>query len=240
MQKPSLPAADLLAICGDLTGRGSVEAFEEMADWLGEGLKQFPLGAVFTPGNHDIGLDGDRIELYHQRFEKDPYHYPRPRLLPTDSNLVRGMLEARRVRVLIDEACEIEGIKFWGTPWTPTFMEWAFMGGENFLSKKWAEIPKDTQVLISHGPAQGLRDFCGGGHVGSSTLRYFLDDPTNLPDLKVHAFGHIHEGSGWHQQGRYLCLNASVLDGFYNGFNDIPVLDTETWSISDVLKDEAV
>ena len=28
---------------------------------------------------------------------------------------------------LEDSGVEIDGVRFWGSPWTPTFMDWAFM-----------------------------------------------------------------------------------------------------------------
>lgn len=28
---------------------------------------------------------------------------------------------------LEDTSVEINGLRFWGSPWTPTFMDWAFM-----------------------------------------------------------------------------------------------------------------
>ena len=37
--------------------------------------------------------------------------------------------------------CEIEGLKFYGSPWTPVFYDWAFMLPEVELAGKWAMIP---------------------------------------------------------------------------------------------------
>ncbi len=53
----------------------------------------------------------------------------------------------------------IEGLKFYGSPWQPTFHNWAFNldRGEE-IKKVWDKIPNDTDVLITHGPPFGILD----------------------------------------------------------------------------------
>lgn len=235
-QHPSLPQADLLVHCGDLTGSGSLNAFEQEIAWLKSIKGCFPQGIIFVPGNHDIGLDPKSVNDVRDRYAKK-YPNAKSRVQKTEADHLKILESFNRagIRLLIDQVLEIEGVKFWGSPMTPTFMDWAFMGSENELSEHWAKVPEDTEILITHGPAYGLRDLCRNGHVGSSSLRYRID--SGLPDLKVHAFGHIHEGAGSHQEGRYLCLNASVLDGFYQGFNSIHVIDTNTWMVCETFRE---
>jgi Icc-related predicted phosphoesterase len=209
-QCPELPDADLLVHCGDLTGLGTLYEFQQQVEWLRSVKERYPLGIIYVPGNHDCGLDPMSEPDVQEREE------------------IHALFRYANIKVLINRAITIEGIKFYGSPMTPTFFDWAFMGSENELADCWERIPEDTQILITHGPAQGLRDLCRNGHVGSSSLRWHVDN--HLPNLKLHAFGHIHEGAGCNQEGRYLCLNASVLDGWYNGFNPVHVVDTETWT----------
>jgi hypothetical protein len=48
----------------------------------------------------------------------------------------------------------IEGVKIYGSPWLPSYHDWAFnleRGGE-VLKQKWEQIPNGTDVLITHGP----------------------------------------------------------------------------------------
>lgn len=131
------------------------------------------------------------------------------------------------IEYLEDSGVEIEGIKFWGTPWTTIFYNWAFMLSEKDLAKTYSLIPKDTQVLLSHGPAQGILDFVprvGGGHVGSLSLR---NKVKRLKNLKYHIFGHIHCSAGVEEvetkTNKYTAVNASLLDDYYRVVN-IPVV----------------
>ena len=61
------------------------------------------------------------------------------------------------------------------------------------LAKRWAQIPDDTDVLITHGPPLGIGDCTGGRRHGG-------DDELLARVLKLspalHIFGHIHEGRG--------------------------------------------
>ncbi len=100
----------------------------------------------------------------------------------------------------IDKGVEIEGIKFWGTPWVNRFMDWAFMLDDTNegLGRKYEGIPEDTQILVSHGPAYGILDETFQGEkVGSKALldRIHKHDH-NLPQLAYHIFGHIHDSYG--------------------------------------------
>src|SRR6516225_9872366 len=57
---------------------------------------------------------------------------------------------------LQDSGTEIEGIRFWGSPWQPEFNNWEFNLPRGVaLAEKWALIPPGTDVLITHGPPQG-------------------------------------------------------------------------------------
>ena len=133
------------------------------------------------------------------------------------------------IHYLEDSGVDIEGIKFWGTPYVNQFYNWAFMLPEKELSKVYKLIPKDTQVLLSHGPAQGILDFVnriGGGHVGSLALR---NKVKRLKDLKYHIFGHIHCGAGKEvvitKTNMYTTVNASVLDDDYRWVNQPIVIE---------------
>ncbi|WP_199698433.1 hypothetical protein, partial [Deinococcus cavernae] len=47
---------------------------------------------------------------------------------------------------------------FWGSPVTPFFCNWAFNRHEDEIGRHWAMIPDDVDVLVTHGPAQGILD----------------------------------------------------------------------------------
>ena len=56
-------------------------------------------------------------------------------------------------------------------------------------------IPDQVQVLLTHGPPLGHGDVTSSGlRVGCEDLMYTTK--SRLSNLKVHLFGHIHEGYG--------------------------------------------
>ncbi len=114
------------------------------------------------------------------------------------------------IDLLINREITIEGWKFYGTPHVPTFGDWAFMKPEETLKDIYDQIPLDTNVLITHGPCKAILDD-GLGSV--SLYKRFLE----LKSLRVHCFGHIHEGHGlFHfEHNDVTCINAAALEGRY-------------------------
>lgn len=93
----------------------------------------------------------------------------------------------------------IDGIKFWGSPITPTFYDWAFMKARDKIYKVWELIPEDTDVLIVHGPPKGIRDlsFNRNGELEMCGCLALMKRCYALKDkLKLVAFGHIHNMDG--------------------------------------------
>ena len=183
----SVPDGDVLIHCGDVSNRGSQWDIADFLEWF----SAFPhKHKIFIAGNHDFGLE---------------YR----------NTTVQNLLEdyADRVTYLQDDEIVIDGIKFWGSPWTPEFYNWAFMykRGEE-AATCWNNIPEDVNVLITHGPpmTDTFLDFTVYDqiNVGCEELAKRIEE---LPNLKVHCFGHIHEGYGMveHPKG-FKMINASV------------------------------
>lgn len=178
----TLPEGDLLIHAGDFTisGGGSkyggnpydIDVIRDFNGWLGEQPHRYK---IVIAGNHD-------------RFFED---------CPEEA---RALLT--NARMLQDEVVEIEGLKLYGSPWTPTFPPgnryWKFnkaRGSE--IAAVWRKIPDDLDVLITHGPPLGIRDFlpsyersgqlCGDNDLYAEVLR---------AKPRIHVFGHIHAGYG--------------------------------------------
>ena len=118
------------------------------------------------------------------------------------------LLHTYGIIYLEDSSVVLEGIKFYGSPWTPTFLNWYFMKPNNKLADIYEKIDIDTQVLITHGPAYGILDITHSNiHAGCNALRYRVE---NLPSLKYHAFGHIHESRGKKVINGVNYINASI------------------------------
>jgi Icc-related predicted phosphoesterase len=96
---------------------------------------------------------------------------------------------------LEDEERTIEGIRFYGSPWQPRFHDWAFnLPRGEALKRKWALIPADLDVLVTHGPPHGIgdRSSMGQERAGCEDLRASVREKKP----RVHLFGHIHEDGG--------------------------------------------
>ena len=123
------------------------------------------------------------------------------------------------VHYLQDSAITIYGTKFYGSPWTPPFYNWAFMQEEHLLEDTFHKIHLDTDILITHGPAYGIQDTVMEGYsVGSTALKDSIDKLS----LKAHLCGHIH-----HQHSQkpiiteagYQASSASIMTEAYKPTN---------------------
>ena len=190
-----VPEGDVLIHCGDVSNRGSFYDIEKFLEWFSAFPHKYK---IFIAGNHDLGLD------------------------PRMPNMQRLLIDySDRVIYLEDSEVIIDGIKFWGSPRTPEFYNWAFMYKRGADAKEiWDRIPNDVNVLITHGPP-----------LTSSYLDYTMYDRINvgcedltnklkeLPNLKVHCFGHIHEGYGMGQMENVVLINASTCNLRYEPVN---------------------
>lgn len=184
-----VPDGDVLVHAGDATFNGSESQIRAFAAWM----KSLPhKHKLFVPGNHDLGFEDD---------------------LPAALCCLDG-----RARTLIDEGITIDGVKFYGSPWQPEFMGWGFnLPRGRKLRAKWALIPDDTQVLITHGPPAGVLDLVTSGeHVGCADLTQAL---SRLKQLRLHVFGHIHYSYGTAHANGVNYFNASVCNERYMPIN---------------------
>ena len=68
---------------------------------------------------------------------------------------------------LQDETVVIDGLSYFGSPWTSRFQDWAFMLSEQELEQRWALIPDGIDVLCVHSPPFGYGDWISGHTIGS-------------------------------------------------------------------------
>jgi Icc-related predicted phosphoesterase len=195
-----VPEGDVLVHAGDATLGGTAVEVVAFAEWF----RALPHPhKLFVAGNHD------------RLFEDAPEE-------------ARGLL-GDGIVYLQDAATTIGGQRFWGSPWQPWFLNYAFnlRRGEP-LRSKWSLIPEDTDVLITHGPPRGVRDqvespaarllgrmLGQGTHVGCSDLR----EAVARLRPRLHVFGHIHEGYGRETADGTLWVNASNVDAGYRPVN---------------------
>lgn len=192
-----LPEGDVLVHAGDFCGIGDAHDVRRFSDWLHA-----------QPFSHRVVVAGNHDSL----FESEPEAAAR--------TLRAGCSD---VHFLQDSGIELEGLRFWGSPWQPRFMHWAFNleRGEP-LRRVWAKVPAGIHVLVTHSPPHGILDETHDGRlVGCEELR------AALPRIKprVHIFGHIHEGYGEQTAGGVHFVNASSLDAGHRGMRPAIVVD---------------
>ena len=177
----NMPSADVFICAGDFSAHGSIADLVQ----FNTRLDKLQGRKIVVAGNHDWVCERN-YSLAKSCFSPD-------------------------VHFLQDEAIHIEGFLFYGTPWQPLFLNWAFNLPEEQLKEKFAKIPDSVDVLITHCPPYGILDVVDGYHQGSPSLmeRVMQIKP------KYHIFGHIHEGYGKYEENGTTFLNVSVLDGDY-------------------------
>jgi Icc-related predicted phosphoesterase len=160
----AVPDGDVLVHAGDFTKRGTLPEVAAFDAWLAS-----------LPHRHKIVVAGNHDFL----FERQP-------------SLARATL--RSALYLEHEAAEVAGLRVFGSPWQPWFHDWAFnLRRGEALRAKWAEVPADLDLLITHSPPYGVLDrVWDGERVGCEDLR------TALARIRprLHVFGHIHEAYG--------------------------------------------
>lgn len=193
LNKIKIPDGDVLIHAGDATSRGYTHELEDFNKKMG----RLPhTTKIFIPGNHDLLCEEpETAEIF-----TDITHY------------------------LVDEAVVIDSIKFYGSPWQPRFGTWAFNLFRGIqLRQKWAEIPDDTNVLITHGPPYGILDETQWN--GPQGCEELISRISQLEHLRLHVFGHIHEAYGQKTINGVTYCNVSSCTLQYEPVNKPMVFD---------------
>jgi len=215
-----LPDGDVLIHAGDCTNVGTQDNVREFVEWF-QNLKGFD-SKIFIAGNHDWA------------FERKPawlINYI------NDENLSQSdVVYLEDSEFIIEDPEFSRPIKIYGSPWQPNFMNWAFNVPRDELHKYWEKIPKDVDVLITHGPAFGILDKVEGINVplGCESL---YDHIIKIRP-KIHISGHIHSGRGLIEKDGILHINASIATERYEMINKPIVIDfdfnTNKWNLVDI------
>jgi len=226
LQLPALPDGDVLIHTGDFCAHGDMVDCIKFFNWFNTKPHKHK---IVIAGNHDIFMDVNYLNGGGNQSAID-------------------MLIPEGVTYLNDSGCEVEGIKFWGSPIQPTFFNWAFNRerGED-IQQHWDLIPEDTDVLLTHGPCFGILDESveyinfrlrivrnARVHVGCKDLRNAID--RIKPSL--HICGHIHGAYGDYYNLGTTFVNASVCNEEYILVNKPYVVDINGKSVTIVKNNE--
>lgn len=223
----TVPAGDVLVYAGDFMTCG--RKFSEVVDFANWFIHQPHKHKVLIAGNHDIFMEHSEptcLAQFHNQldYNRFQFHYLR------------------------DSGCEIEGFKFWGSPYQPRFFNWAFncdRGAD--IKRHWDLIPNDTDVLITHGPPDGILDQAWPDHAVTDLQKYTerilspsmhcgceeLRKAVDHISPKAHIFGHIHGSYGHDKSLEYYApkvthfYNVSIVNEQYNPVNEPQVFELE-------------
>lgn len=188
-----IPDGDIVVHCGDVCAHGGMNDATSFLNWFGTLPHKHK---IFVAGNHDI------------IFEREP------------STMQSVVEHSAGIHYLNDSGITLEGLKFWGSPVSPRFFNWAFNRdrGED-IKKHWDMIPADTDILITHGPPYNICD------EAPRQGCYSMIEHTGCRDLfdavlriapKLHIFGHIHYSGGQTYIGpKTTFANVSLLNEGY-------------------------
>jgi Icc-related predicted phosphoesterase len=189
----TIPKGDILIYAGDFEIRNTIDLVE-MRDWLNK-LNFKYIITIF--GNHDF------TDKATTNYIKDVF--------------------GKKINYLCNNAIIIEGLKIWGSSYSPLFNDWAWMKPDNDLKEIWNIIPNDVDIVVTHCPCYGILDKAQpmGENLGSLSLR----DKIKGIKPKVHLCGHIHGGYGQYTDYKTDYYNCSLLDEQYKLVNE-PVIIT--------------
>lgn len=202
-ERVNIPDGDILIFSGDMCGRGEmyeVEAFGKFLVSLPHKHK------VVIAGNHDWPFyrdDNSRtaVELLTQG--KDNIHY------------------------LEDSYIKIEDLNIYGTPWQPEFNSWAFNlpRNGNELKAIWAQIPTNTDILITHGPPFSILDYIPRSSIISLGCELLYDEVITRIKPILHVFGHIHYAYGVRITEGTTFVNSCICTESYNPIREPITID---------------
>lgn len=214
------PECDVLICSGDIGGRTNPLELTEFLIWF---ERQPARCKIFIAGNHDICLDPSRGGVLRQQGK-----VVEALIVEQQYRDSLEMIENYKVKYLVNKDYVFEGVKFYGSPYSPSFHRehWVFNADRgDEISRVWGKIPSDINVLITHTPPYGILDDlheCArpgeDPHCGCKDLLGVIKK--RLLNLKLHCFGHIHDNTGCElvkvsNTRRVLFSNGAIVDNQY-------------------------
>lgn len=188
-----VPDGDVLLFAGDSTRKGDLAELSDFNDWL----KGLPHPAkIVIAGNRDFCFE---------------------------SNLAESRLALDAAIYLQDETAQVGAFRIYGSPWQPPFLNMAFnLERGEALRAKWALIPANTDILVTHTPPYGIGDKT---QMGQQVGDHDLADAVARIQPKLHIFGHIHEAYAKLTVGSTMYINASSVDAKFQPVHAPWVID---------------
>jgi Icc-related predicted phosphoesterase len=201
-----MPSGDLLIIAGDIAPYYHGWTLLNQAHWLRDKFISW-LDEMSGKVKNIVGIAGNHDWV----FQKGKH------LLP---NMPWHYLEVSSI--------EIDGVKIFGSPWTPFFCDWAFnyppdpMESEKFAPELYEKIEDGTDIIVTHGPPINILDKCPDGYRAGC---YHLKKRIFEIKPKLWIGGHIHGAHGVEVIDGTTFANVSILDEQYKRVYQPTVLE---------------
>lgn len=219
--RDSLPDADVVLHCGDLTKRSQPIEYERTFSMLRK-LKA-PLKLVIA-GNHDGALDRKWWSVWQQQPGQDPHME-----VPAEAERIIEAAQSDGVKYLVEgdytfDLANGARLRVYASQWTPEYGSWGFQYDENGHD---FNVPADVDIVMTHGPPKGVLDVAGWDATSAGCDGLFRAIYRSKP--RVHCFGHIHEGWGaylatWKTaENQYDITTASTINRDRSKFLEEPL-----------------
>jgi Icc-related predicted phosphoesterase len=199
-----LPGGNLIIHAGDISSMGHQHEVQQFCKWFNN-VENYD-HKIFIAGNHDWGFQNNAEKI----------------MEIVNSYKTVDYIQDETIQVNNDDKM----VNIYGSPWQPEFYNWAFNLPKNGpeLAAKWAAIPDNTDILITHGPAFGVLDTVAG-KMWDNLGCQLLTNKIKTIKPKIHVCGHIHSGYGYYFDGDTHFINASVLNEEYQYANKPITID---------------
>ncbi len=198
-----IPDGDLLIHAGDFSIWGEFKEISNFSHWM---VKQPHPYKLVIPGNHDRYCEG-MLSFCKELFAPVVFE---------EANVIT-----------------LAGLRILCYSWTPApnpNSQWKFhpeYGEQDGFKRFWECAPPPVDILVTHGPPQGILDRVKFTHPGEdpNVGEYYLREYVKRNPPRLHLFGHIHEQYGKTTIGPTTFYNLCVCDDHYDPINPVTIID---------------
>lgn len=180
-----IPPGDVIIHCGDITHKSNLSEVTDFIKWFGRLDFQHK---ILVAGNHDRFIEKRKPEFFE-------------------------LIDEYQIEYLENSLVRINGFAVFGSPFT---LNYAGIGAFTYYDdpearRIWRNIPEKVDILVTHAPPRGFRDFsiAENDNSGCKALR----EKVLSVKPRFHIFGHIHESYGIEHYEGLVFINASLTNG---------------------------